>query len=339
MVVMRRGAWLLLLGLTLLWLGVAWDGQWHVDVGPDTFFTAPHLMFYAGSGLIGFTSLVVVLLVSRSGEPVPGAVARVGKLRAPMPFLISGLGAAGHLLFGATDLWWHSFYGFDILELTPSHTGLQFAMQIEAAGVVLAFVVLRAQPAARWGLALAGALFLASAGISFDGEFLGVPLALFGIAGCAAWIVGVVAGTGLRASWLVASGVAFLVLFGATLVFPAFATQVYADAIALRMRDDAVGRPVAGLAMPFFYPLVAAAAAGAVRLARRRGFPPRQVMPLLGAVLGPALVLYLALSNLQSGGTLPALLLVAVVAAALCWFGWQNAELLRRPRVLDEAAR
>jgi hypothetical protein len=339
MVVVRRGAWLLLLGFTLLWLGVAWDGQWHVDVGPDTFFTAPHLMFYTGSGLIGFTSLVVVLLVSRSGDPVPGAVVRIGRLQAPMPFLISGLGAAGHLLFGATDLWWHSFYGFDILELTPSHTGLQFAMQTEAAGVVLAFVALQARPAARWGLALAGALFIASAGISFDGEILGIPLGLFGVAGCAAWIVGVTAGAGLRTWWLVASGVAFLVLFGATLVFPTFATQVYADAIALRMRDNAVGQSVVGFAMPYFFPLVAAVAAGAVWLARRQGFTPRQVMPWLGAVLGPALVLDSALPNQQSGGALPALLLVAIAAATLCWFGWQNAELLRGPRVLEGTAR
>jgi hypothetical protein len=62
-------------------------------------------------------------------------------------------------------------------------------------------------------------------------------------------------------------------------------------------------------------------------------------MPWLGAVLGPALVLDSALPNQQSGGALPALLLVAIAAATLCWFGWQNAELLRGPRVLEGTAR
>lgn len=333
-----RGAWSLLAGFTLLWLGVAWDGQWHIDVGPDTFFTAPHLVFYAGSGLIGFASLAVILAASRDRAAPAGRSVDVGRVRAPVAFLISGLGAAGHLLYGATDLWWHGVYGFDILELTPSHIGLQLSMQTEAVGVVLAFVALRSGRAGRWGLALAASLFVASASISFDGEILGVPLTLLGVGGCAVWVLGVIAGTGLGGRWLVTTAGVFVGLFGVTMLFPVYATQVYADAIDLRMRDAAIGVSVVGLATPFLFPVAAAVTAGVIRLARRRGFTPRRTVPVVGAVLGPVVAAPLALPDGDSGGYLPALLLVAAVGAALCWFGWQNAELLRTPR-LEVAAR
>jgi hypothetical protein len=36
----------LLLGACFYILGGSWDIQWHADVGPDTFFTAPHSMLY-----------------------------------------------------------------------------------------------------------------------------------------------------------------------------------------------------------------------------------------------------------------------------------------------------
>lgn len=329
-----RGAWSLLLGMTLLWLGVAWDGQWHVDVGPDTFFTAPHLMFYAGSGLIGLTSLAVVLTTTRRGASDSDRIVRVGPFQAPIAFLVSGLGAAGHLLYGATDLWWHTVYGFDILELTPSHIGLQLAMQTESAGVVLAFLALRAQRAGRWGLAGAGALFIASASISFDGEIFGIPVSLLGMGGAAAWIIGIVAGADLGRWWMIGPGAAFLLLLGATMVFPPYATQIYADAIDLRLRDNAVELSIVGAAMPFLFPVIIALAAWGVWLARRRKIAPRRAMLAVGAVAGPAVALQDVLFGESGGGTsiLPVVLVVAA-SAGLCWFGWQNAALLRTPRL------
>ncbi|MFE9680907.1 hypothetical protein [Streptomyces sp. NPDC006285] len=333
-----KGAWSLLVGMTLLWLGVAWDGQWHVDVGPDTFFTAPHLMFYAGSGLIGLTSLAVVLTTTRRGETPADGIVHITRFRAPVAFLVSGLGAAGHLVYGATDLWWHTVYGFDILELTPSHIGLQLAMQTESAGVALAFLTLRARPAGRWGLAAAGALFMASAEISFDGEILGVPVSLLGVGGATAWVIGLVVGAGLGWRWLAATGAAFLALLGATMFFPPFATRVYADAIDLRLRDNAVNESIVGTAMPYLLPLIFAFAAGAVWLARRRNLLPRWAMLSVGAVAAPAVAVQSALFGRSAEGTpLFPLFLTVLAGAGLCWFGWQNAALLRAPR--PEAAR
>src|SRR5205823_13381088 len=67
-----------LLGGTVLSLvGLTWDMQWHEDVGPDTFFTVPHLFLYAGSAVAGLASLVVVLATTsatRAGRPVDASV-------------------------------------------------------------------------------------------------------------------------------------------------------------------------------------------------------------------------------------------------------------------------
>lgn len=35
-----------LFGVFLSLLGLAWDINWHDDVGPDTFFTLPHTFLY-----------------------------------------------------------------------------------------------------------------------------------------------------------------------------------------------------------------------------------------------------------------------------------------------------
>ena len=60
-------------GSLLSLVGLTWDLQWHDDVGPDTFFTLPHLFLYAGSAVVGLASLAVVLLTTaarRAGRPV-----------------------------------------------------------------------------------------------------------------------------------------------------------------------------------------------------------------------------------------------------------------------------
>ena len=47
----------MLAGTLMSLIGTSWDVQWHVDVGPDTFFTLPHLVLYSGSAIAGIASL------------------------------------------------------------------------------------------------------------------------------------------------------------------------------------------------------------------------------------------------------------------------------------------
>ena len=67
------GAYAVLLGAAISTVGISWDIEWHRDVGPDTFFTLPHLVLYCGSALAGIASLAMVLLstsMQRAGRPV-----------------------------------------------------------------------------------------------------------------------------------------------------------------------------------------------------------------------------------------------------------------------------
>jgi len=138
-------------------VGLTWDIQWHSDVGPDTFFTLPHLFLYSGSAVAGLASLAVVLAVTgaqRSGRPVDPALGgphvRVlgGTFAAPVGYLLAGTGAASFLLYGLWDLWWHGLYGFDAVIDSPPHIGLLLSVMITMAGAVVVFAAAMPQ---RWG--------------------------------------------------------------------------------------------------------------------------------------------------------------------------------------------
>jgi hypothetical protein len=333
MMIPRRqvvGAWLLLTGFCALWLGVAWDGQWHVDVGPDTFFTAPHLMFYFGTSLIGLTSLTVVLA---GRDQAAGPTVRVLGLRAPIAFLVAGLGAAGHLIYGAVDLWWHTVYGFDLLESTPSHLSLQFAMQIQAIAVIMAFAALRTTKSGRWGLAAAGAFSVAASSILLDGSVFGLKLNLLGGAAVAAWTLCAVAGVTRSAWWVAVLGLLYVAIHAATFLFPPVATDLYADGIGQPVRDNALGIPMVALAMPVVFPVIALLAAGVVRIARQRDLPPLTTMAAIGASVGLLATLSAIVLDDSMPNLLPNALVIIVLAAVAGRFGWQSAALMRRQAV------
>ncbi|MET0134535.1 MAG: hypothetical protein ABW215_13205 [Kibdelosporangium sp.] len=147
------------LGGTMLSLvGLTWDIQWHTDVGPDTFFTMPHLLLYSGSAFSGLASLFVVLATTaaqRSGRPIDPIVGgrAVGvfgwTFSAPVGYLVAGSGAASFLLYGLWDQWWHGLYGFDAVIASPPHIGLLLSITVSMVGAVMVFATARRQ---RWGV-------------------------------------------------------------------------------------------------------------------------------------------------------------------------------------------
>src|SRR5262245_1938925 len=137
------GALGLLCGVFLAYLGFAWDVQWHTDVGPDTFFTAPHLVLYGGIAISGLTCLAVVLLTTRftraTGAALDGTTAIFnGTFRAPLGYIVGGFGALFFLLYGLMDQWWHSLYGFDVTLVSPPHVGLILSIMVTMAGCLIA---------------------------------------------------------------------------------------------------------------------------------------------------------------------------------------------------------
>ncbi|TMR17486.1 hypothetical protein ETD86_23440, partial [Nonomuraea turkmeniaca] len=290
------GAWFLLFGYTVLLTGMVWDGQWHGDVGPDNFWTAPHLLLYTGTAIIGLTCLAVVLLSTWARGPVTGtpSVTVWRTFRAPWPFLVGGLGASGNLVYAGSDLWWHELYGFDIAAgATPSHLGLGLSIQVEVFAMVMAFAVLRRTRAERWGLALAVgvATFGSTSAFGLVSELVfswlpGVAPRVLGLGAVGALTLSLIIGLTRGWQWPAAAGLAFLVVQGALALFAPAATRWYAEAIGQPMRDYAANAPQALIAHPATFPLIALLAGGAVAWAVRRGVGPLRITAAVGVLAG-----------------------------------------------------
>ncbi|MFB4278283.1 hypothetical protein ACBJ59_23525 [Nonomuraea sp. MTCD27] len=333
------GAWFLMFGYATLLTGMVWDGQWHGDVGPDDFWTAPHLLLYSGTGIIGLTCLTVVLLSTWARGPVTGtpSVTVFRTFRAPWPFLVGGLGASGNLLYAGADLWWHEVYGFDIAAgATPSHLGLGLSIQVEIFAMVMAFAVLRRTRAERWGLALAVGLATIGSTSAFGmvSELLfdwlpGLAPRVLGLGAAGALTLTLIVGLTRGWHWPAAAGLAFLGVQGALALFAPAATRWYADAIGQPMRDYAANAPQALIGFPATFPLIALVTGGVVAWAVRRGVSPIVITAGVGALVGVNTTLFYAALGMEM--SLPVTLLAAVAAGAgTGWVSWQCAVMLRR---------
>ncbi|GAA5047777.1 hypothetical protein HNP84_000305 [Thermocatellispora tengchongensis] len=333
------GAWFLLLGYTTLLVGMVWDGQWHGDVGPDNFWTAPHLLLYTGTGIIGLTCLTVVLLSTWARGPATStpSVTVFRTFRAPWPFLVGGLGASGNLLYAGSDLWWHELYGFDIAAgTTPSHFGLGLSIQVEIIAMVMAFAVLRRTRSERWGLALAIGVATIGSTSAFGmvSELIfdwlpGVAPRVLGLGAVGALTLSLIVGLTRGWHWPAAAGLTFLGVQGALALFAPAATRWYADAIGQPMRDYAAGMPQVLIGFPVTFPLIALAAGGVVAWAVRRGVGPLRITAAVGVIAGINTAIFYNVLGVEMN-LLVTLLAVSAVGAGMGWLGWQCAAMLRR---------
>ncbi|WP_052702928.1 hypothetical protein [Paenibacillus beijingensis] len=137
-------AWLLAFAGLLSFWGLGWDIQWHADVGPDTFWTAPHGLIYGGTAIGGFVSLYMIILTTiKHRRGVTGIEEQNSSFlgfKGQMGYIIAGFGSLVFILGGAYDEWWHSLYGFDVTLFSPSHFGLFFSSMIARLGGIYVFV-------------------------------------------------------------------------------------------------------------------------------------------------------------------------------------------------------
>lgn len=354
---LRVGGVALVLSALVSALGGIWDIQWHEDVGPDTFFTAPHLFLYAGAIGAGLTALAVVLVgtaLKLSGEAgADGSLVPLLGRRfwAPVGFVVAGCGSLLFLLFGLFDLWWHSVYGFDAVLDSPPHTGLGLADLVTLCGgmTVGALLVVRRRQTGgvRLGslppavLATAVAVFLvnsASWQTGFEEPIAGVPAgqmlfvaALFSLALLAVASVVRVAGAATL------TAVIFALVCAGGWLFSAWATPLYAGAVGLSLRDDAFGFPRIVALLPDFVLPAALGVDAVLAVARRRGWPVRGgVMAAGGAGMAVLAAFELAVPNgpflerLPVGTALVVVLAAAGLGAAFGWVGWNLGVVLRR---------
>ncbi|AHH95150.1 hypothetical protein [Kutzneria albida] len=327
---------LLLVSNLVSLVGLVWDVQWHADVGPDTFFTLPHLFIYTAPAISGLTSLVVVLrrtAATRAGAQDTGqvggrsvAVLR-GTFAAPVGYLIAGCGSAAFLLYGLWDLWWHTVYGFDAVIDSPPHVGLILCDQISMMGTLVAFAAARSHLLGKIGITLT-----VGVGFAWSCLFAAVtPRSVGPVGGMALTIAGLGVFAlllGLRLlRWPVGGALApaavLVVIKLASDPFSVWAARWYAAEVGLPLRDHAGSQGRLAALMPLLLIGSAVLVEATLLLARRFGGSPRWAVPLAGALGG----VLLAMTS-PPGSGLTTGLAGAVVGAVAAWLGWMAATLI-----------
>jgi hypothetical protein len=138
---------LTLVAVALFLFGTAWDVQWHVSVGRDRLFTAPHVLMLAGIGLAGLSNLAV-LLIARS--------------RVSSGVVLSGLGAFFAALAFILDDYWHALYGIDVAIWAPFHVMIITGVGAAGLGAVISLAAAPGKLGRQFGFSAALALTIAT---------------------------------------------------------------------------------------------------------------------------------------------------------------------------------
>jgi len=137
--------------------GVQWDIQWHVRIGRDTFWIAPHLMTYAGVTLAGLLSFGMLALDTWRGR-APVARLRAAGLEGTRGFHLAAWGMALTVLAAPIDDLWHRLFGLDVTLWSPPHLlGIAGGVVNSWGCLMIAGELYADGPARLLGIAVAGA--------------------------------------------------------------------------------------------------------------------------------------------------------------------------------------
>jgi hypothetical protein len=121
---LRRGAlWGLLLAKAVAGIGVGWDIRWHVVIGRDSFWIAPHVMTYAGvavAAIFSFGVLAIETWAARHGR-APRDSLRIAGLVGSRGYHLAWWGIALTILAAPIDDLWHRLFGIDVTLWSPPH--------------------------------------------------------------------------------------------------------------------------------------------------------------------------------------------------------------------------
>ena len=159
---LRRAAlWGLLVSKLVGGWGVQWDIQWHVLIGRDSFWIAPHLMTYAGVGLSVLLSWGVIawesFLAGRGRTSADGVTIRLLGLTGTRGFHLAAWGIALTVLAAPIDDLWHRLFGLDVTIWSPPHLLGIFGAAVNTVGCLL--IATEVYAAERGGRLLAAILF------------------------------------------------------------------------------------------------------------------------------------------------------------------------------------
>jgi hypothetical protein len=121
---MRRAAlWTLLIAKAIAGIGVGWDIRWHITIGRDTFWIAPHIMTYSGVAIVAMVSFGVLAYetwAARGGRLSADSFRTAG-LVGTRGFHLAWWGIAITILAAPIDDLWHRLFGIDVTLWSPPH--------------------------------------------------------------------------------------------------------------------------------------------------------------------------------------------------------------------------
>jgi hypothetical protein len=330
----------LTLGILLSVLGLAWDIQWHDDVGPDTFFTLPHLVLYSGVALAGLVCLIVVLQSTLSYQrghsifPENELMTIWPVFRAPASFVLGGVGSASFLLFGLYDEIWHRTFGFDVTLVSPPHQGLLFSILLSMVGCIAVFASIRTKSLAKViGLSAAMTIILAIFPAFLQLTHLIPYQNIFELSIATVFTMALFIASSATQQIGTATLVALFitVLRTATWFLTPWLTEVYAGSQGLLIREHTNQFPGFAGQLPLYFLGAALLVDALLLFSKRRNFSTKLSVLLAGATSCVLLVLPFNFAYLGDWYTfLPLTLLLAVVLGTLAsWFGWKLGTVLR----------
>ncbi|MBI2217336.1 MAG: hypothetical protein HYU51_08570 [Candidatus Rokubacteria bacterium] len=120
----RAGLWILFAAHVVASWGTQWDIQWHLTIGRDSFWIAPHLMTYSGVAAIVLVSFG--MLAWTTARALPGAERGPGTMRVlgltgTPGYHAAAWGIALTVLAAPIDDLWHRLFGLDVTLWSPPH--------------------------------------------------------------------------------------------------------------------------------------------------------------------------------------------------------------------------
>jgi hypothetical protein len=123
-VALRRCAlWGIVAATLVAGWGVQWDIQWHVRIGRDSFWIAPHVMTYAGVASVVLLSFGILGWDTwrRRGARVAADEITVMGITSTPGFHLAAWGIALTVLAAPIDDLWHRLFGIDVTLWSPPH--------------------------------------------------------------------------------------------------------------------------------------------------------------------------------------------------------------------------
>ena len=128
-------------------MGLLWDIMWHMSIGRDGLFSAPHVVMYVGALVSGlFSGYQILSLTLRKDHPDRAKSVKFwGIFYGSLGAMYFVWGALSMLTSAPFDDWWHNTYGLDVQILTPPHTILLVGMMMVQFGAIVAVLSLQNQ--------------------------------------------------------------------------------------------------------------------------------------------------------------------------------------------------